>query len=105
MYSSLESTTWTVRYVGAKPIVCISYGLSDASSRCHKSCCLQIRFLHEQVARYNQGAADKLNLFGDNAKRLQYAIHKRARDFHFKPVGPVGFYLGLSDERYDIVGK
>ena len=61
---------------------------------------LQVRYLQEQVEYFNQCSTDKLAAFGQFAKRLHSAIQKRARDFHHKPVGPIGHYLGLSDEKY-----
>ena len=62
---------------------------------------MQIQELQDKADYLNRCSADKLGLFGGNhAQRLQYAIKKRVRDFHYKPVGPIGHYLALSDDRY-----
>lgn len=62
---------------------------------------MQIQELQDKIGYLNKCSADKLGLFGgEHAQRLQYAIKKRARDFHYKPVGPIGHYLALSDDRY-----
>ena len=54
----------------------------------------------ENMAGLKHGAVNRLNLFGTDTSRILHVIQRRAKDFHRKPVGPVGAYLSLSDHRY-----
>lgn len=61
---------------------------------------MQIWELQDKLGHLNKCSADKLGLFGgEHAQRLQRAIKKHVRNFHHKPVGPIGHYLALSDDR------
>ena len=62
---------------------------------------VQVRQLEREIAHLKKSQSNGLQRFGRQfAVELAAAIKKSARQFHRKPVGPLGYHMTLSDGRY-----
>lgn len=65
----------------------------------HPPCHAQVQGAANDLAECSAAAHNKLAMFGARMPALIELIQRNARHFSTLPVGPLGAYLSLSDER------